>query len=107
MLHEYEKLNNENKIYELSNYDSNDHAIDLKKDKKSTHKSIYSLFENALKILRVYINKHLINDFIRFSQFFVETFILFVKKKNDNLRLYVNYKNFNVFTIRNKCFFNR
>ena len=27
ILHEYEKLNNKNKIYELSNYNSNDHAI--------------------------------------------------------------------------------
>jgi hypothetical protein len=77
----YEKLNKKNKIYELSNHDSNDHAIDLKKNKKSSHESIYFLFENEFKILRVYIEKHLINDFIRFSQFSVETFILFVKKK--------------------------
>ena len=99
-MHEYEKLNNDNKIYELSNHDSNDQIIDLKK--KSLHKSMYFLFENEFKILRVYIDKHLINDFIRFSQFFVETFILFVKKKNDILRLCVNYRNFNVFTIKNK-----
>ena len=94
ILHEYEKLNNENKIYESSNHDSNDHVIDLKNDKKFSHKSIYSLLKNEFKILRVHIDKHLINDFIRFSQSFVETFILFVKKKNDNLRLCVNYQIF-------------
>ena len=80
ILHDYEKLNNENKIYELSNHDSDDHAIDLKKDKKSSHESIYFLFENEFKILRAYIEKHLINDFIRIFQFFVDAFILFVKK---------------------------
>ena len=104
ILHDYEKLNNENKIYELSNHDSNDYAIDLKKNKKSSHKSIYFLFENEFKILRVYIEKHLINDFIRFFKFFVDAFILFVKK-NDNLRLCVNYKKFNAFTIKNRYSF--
>ena len=81
ILHEYERLNNENKIYELSNYNSNDYVIDLKKNKKSFQKSIYFLFENEFKMLRVYIEKHLINDFIRLSQFFVDASILFVKKK--------------------------
>ena len=98
ILHEYEKLSNENKIYELSNHDSDNHAIDLKKDKKSFHESIYFLFENEFRVLRAYIEKHLVNDFIRFSQSSVDAFILFVKKKNDNLRLCVNYRRLNALT---------
>ena len=102
ILHDYEKLNNEDKIYELSNHDSNDHAIDLKKDKKASHESIYFLFDNEFRVLRVYIEKHLINDFIRSFQSFVDASILFVKKKNDNLRLCVNYRELNALTIKNR-----
>ena len=70
ILKTYKKLDNENKIYELSNFDSNDHIIILEKNKKSFHESIYFLFENKFRILHIYIEKHLINEFIRFSQFF-------------------------------------
>ena len=52
--------------------------------------------------MRAYIEKHLVNDFIRFFQSFVDASILFVKKKNDNLRLCVNYRELNVLTIKNK-----
>ena len=31
--------------------------------------------------------------------------MLFIFKKNDNLRLCVNYRNLNVVIIKNKCFF--
>ena len=36
---------------------------------------------------------------------FVKTLMLFVFKKNDNLRLCVNYRSLNVVIIKNKCFF--
>ena len=80
------------------------HVIELKKNKSSFYNSIYFLSESELKILRKYLNKHLKNDFIQFFQSFVETFILFVKKKNDSLQLYMNYKIFNNLIIKNKYF---
>ena len=36
---------------------------------------------------------------------FVKTLMLFIFKKNDNLWLYVNYRNLNAVIIKNKCFF--
>ena len=65
---------------------------------------IYNLFMFELKILREYLNENLINDFIVFFNFSIEFSILFVKKKNDSLRLCVNYKKLNAMTIKNKYF---
>ena len=80
------------------------HVIELKKNKLFFYDSIYFLLKSKLKISKKYLNKHLKNDFIQFFQLFVETFILFVKKKNDNLRLCVNYKTFSNLIIKNKYF---
>ena len=60
-------------------------------------------FEKKLKFFKQYINKHLIIEFIRFFIFLIDVFILFVKK-NENFRLCVNYRNFNLFTIKNRYF---
>ena len=102
ILHEYEKLDSENKAYELPDHDPDDHAIDLKKGKKPPHEPIYSLSEDELRVLRAYIEKHLVNDFIRPSQSPADAPILFVKKKNDSLRLCVDYRGLNALTIKNR-----
>ena len=102
VLKKFADLTDENKTYELFDHESDDHAIDLKSNKKSFYDFIYSLFKNELKILRAYLDKHLKNDFIRFFIFSVEASILFVKKKNETLRLCVNYRNLNLLTIRNR-----
>ena len=41
-------------------------------------------------------------DFIRFNHFSVVSFVLFVKKSKDELRFCVDYRNFNVMTIKNR-----
>ena len=64
-LKKFEKIIDENKIYELSNHEFDDHAINLKSNKKLFYDFIYSLFENELTILKIYLNKHLKNDFIK------------------------------------------
>ena len=102
ILKKFADMTNENKAYELSDHELDDHAIDLKSDKKSSYEPIYALFENELKILRAYLNKHLKNEFIRLFIFFAGAPILFVKKKNETLRLCVNYKDLNFLTIKNR-----
>ena len=83
ILKKFVDLTNENKTYELFDHESNDHAINLKFDKKFSYDFIYSLSKNELKILRAYLNKHLKNEFIRFFIFSIDAFILFVKKKRN------------------------
>ena len=90
------------KTYQLSKHDSIDHVINLKKNKTSLYDSIYFFFEEKLKVFRQYIDKHLIIEFIRLFIFSVDAFILFVKKKNEDFRLCVNYRGLNLFTIKNR-----
>ena len=104
ILKKFAEIIEKNKIYELSNHEFDDHLINLKSNKKFSYDFIYFLSENELTILKTYFDKHLKNDFIRFFTFFVEIFILFVKKKNENLRLCVNYRNLNFLIIKNKYF---
>ena len=91
------------KTYQLSKHNSIDYIINLKKKKTFLYNFIYFFFEKKLKSFKQYIDKHLIIEFIRFFIFLIDAFILFVKK-NENFRLCVNYRNFNLFTIKNRYF---
>ena len=66
---------------------------------------IYIFSKIEFEMLRKYINENLKKKFFKFFKFSTKSFILFVKKLNDDLRLYVNYWNLNVITIKNRYFF--
>jgi hypothetical protein len=68
----------------------------------SPHNPIYKLSENKLKILKNYLNKNLKKGYIQRSINPVSAPILFVFKKNGELRLYVDYRNLNKITIKNR-----
>jgi hypothetical protein len=55
-----------------------------------------------LKILKNYLNKNLKREYIQRSINSAGAPILFVFKKNEKLRLYVNYRNLNKITIKNR-----
>jgi predicted CopG family antitoxin len=93
----------ENEVKQLSKHESHDHAIKTKEN-SSMSDLIYNLSLIELKILKSYIEDNLVKDFIISSVSFSSVLILFIKKKNDELRLYVNYKSLNVVTIKNKYF---
>ena len=82
-------------------YALHDHDIDVEKNMLS-FELIYNLFIFELKTLREYLDKNLINDFIVFLNFSIDSSSLFVKKKNDSLYLCVNYRKLNAITIKNK-----
>jgi hypothetical protein len=63
---------------------------------------IYNFFLIELKVLKSYIEDNLIKDFIISSVFFSSVLILFINKKDDELRLCVDYKSLNIVTIKNK-----
>ena len=54
-----------------------------------------------LNILWKYINKYLIKRFLHSSHSSCEVLILFVKKSNKSLWLYIDYRGFNKFIIKN------
>ena len=87
---EYLDVFSKNKINELSAYDPQNHAINIGK-KKFFFGKLYNLSQTELIALRDYLKKHLKKEFIVSLISSIGTFIIFVKKKNDELRLCVNY----------------
>ena len=89
----------------LLTHKNENHVINLKFDKELSYDSLYAFSKKKFQILWNYLLKNLALNRIREFFSFVETSILFVFKKNDSLRLCVNYQNLNVIIIKNKCFF--
>jgi hypothetical protein len=63
---------------------------------------IYLLSEKELTVLREYINENLKKGYIRFSTLLARYLVLFVSKLNGKLRICVDYRQFNVITIKNR-----
>jgi len=53
-------------------------------------------------MFREYLNIYLKNSFIRFSRLSAALLDLFIFKINKGFRLYVNYKDLNIITIKNR-----
>ena len=53
------------------------------------------------EILKTYIENNLANNFIKPSKSFTKASILFDKKLNGSLRLFMDYQDFNNLTIKN------
>ena len=66
--------------------------------------SLYNLFQKGLAELRRYLNNVLNKGWIKLSMSFVDASILFVLKKDEELRLCVNYKDLNAIIIKNSHF---
>ena len=71
-----------------------------KKEPKLQH--IYLLSEKELMILREYINENLKKGYIRPSSLLTRYPVLFVPKLNGKLRIYVDYKQLNTITVKNR-----
>ena len=86
----------------LSEYtEINDYTIKLMNDWQSPYGPIYNLGPVELEILKAYIENNLASGFIRPSKSPVRAPILFDKKPDDSLRLYVDYQGLNNLTIKN------
>ena len=83
------------------NISINEHAIKLQDNKQPLYTPIYSLRPVELESLKIYTETHLKTGFIRPSKPFARALILFNKKPDDSLWLYVNYQGFNNLTIKN------
>ena len=86
----------------LNTHDQIKHSIDFMKKKTSCIDCVYNMSQDKLVALRNYIANALKKNWIRSFNESTETFVLFVKKSDDSLRLYVNYRKFNEVIIKNK-----
>ena len=85
-----------------SHQDHRNHHISLKKNVKSIFDFIYNLFKLEFKILKEYIQDKLKKEFIHSFILSFNFSILFIKKLDDNLRLYVDYRVLNHMIIKNR-----
>ena len=86
----------------LNTHDQVEHSIDLVKEKTSRIDCVYNISQNKLVALRNYIADVLKKNWIRFSSESIEASVLFIKKSDDNLRLYIDYRELNEIIIKNK-----
>ena len=87
----------------LFKHDSNDFVINTQ-SKEFLFDKIYNLSQFESKVLKKYIIKQLNKKFIVPFKSFADAPVLFVLKKNENLHLYVDYKELNVIIIKNQHF---
>ncbi len=90
------------KTHKFFKHDFHDHVIEILSNRDFFFDSIYNLSATELKILKNYIDEYMKKNFIIEFVSFAKVFILFVKKTNDKLRLYVNYKKLNEIIIKNR-----
>ena len=79
-----------------------DYAIELEKGKLPLFGSIYSLGPVELEVLKTYIKTNLANDFIRLFKSLTRAPILFNRKLDESLCLYVNYQIVNNIIIKSR-----
>ncbi len=78
------------------------HVIELKDEKQSSYESFYNLSNLKLKTLRLYLDDALTRDIIRHLINLIKASVLFVSKKNEKLRLCVDYRDLNKITRKNR-----
>ena len=65
---------------------------------------IYLILDYKLEQIKKYLNKHLKKKFIIFNYVLFASLVLFIKKSNNELRFYVNYKKLNAIIKKNRYF---
>ena len=100
---EYEFLFQEGpRIEALLKHQLQDHEIPIELGKSPSFRLIYQLSERELAILKEYINVNLEKGFIQLFISLAASLLLFVLKKNSKLRLYVDYRQLNSITIKDR-----
>jgi hypothetical protein len=95
------KMFNEKITNILFEHDFQNLAIDTQ-NINSSFESFYNLSKKEFKALKEYLDKHLQNEFITFSKSTCAALILFIKKKTNDLRLCVDYRELNAIIVKNR-----
>ncbi len=98
-LKEYKNVFLIKSVDKLLLHEDHDHAIEI--TAKSSYKSLYNLSNTELATLRQYLNDVLAKEWIKHFVSSIDTFILFILKKNDSLCLCMNYRDLNKITVKN------
>ena len=99
-LREYEDVFSIEEVDRLSSHKERDYVI--KTTAKPSFDSLYNLSNIELATLRTYLDDILAKGWIQHLTSSAEFSILFVSKKNNDLRLYIDYRELNKVTIKNR-----
>ncbi len=91
-------------INQLSLHRFYDHKIELINEETLSRSRLYQMFNHKLQKIKKYLIKHLNKEFIFFSFASYISLILFIEKKDDSLRFYVDYRKLNALIKRNRYF---
>ena len=75
--------------------------IDLEEGKEPPYSTLYNLSIIEIDILKKYLYNYLSYRQIQYSRSPTRVPILFIKKKDSSLRLYIDYRGLNIVTIKN------
>ena len=100
---EYEFLFQEGpRIEALLRHQLQDYKIPIKLRENPSFRLIYQLLEKELAILKEYINVNLEKGFIQLFILLAASLLLFILKKNRKLRPYIDYRQLNSITIKDR-----
>jgi hypothetical protein len=95
------KVFNEKTTNILFKHDFQNLAIDTQ-DVSLSFESFYNFSKKKFKMFKEYFDKHLKNEFIIFSKSTCAISIFFIKKKTNDLRLCVDYRELNAIIVKNR-----
>jgi len=89
--HDFLNVFDREKTTQLPSHWSYNHKIKLEDESQSFRSWLYLMLSHKLQKIKKYLEENLKKKFITFSKAFFALLILFVEKKDDSLRFYVDY----------------
>ena len=99
--HDYLNVFDRAMINQLSLHHFYDYKIELIDEEMFFWSRLYQMFNHKLQKIKKYLINHLNKEFIFFSFASYVSFILFIEKKDDSLRFYIDYRKLNALIKRN------
>ena len=100
--HDFLNVFDKEKITQLLLHWSYDHKIELEDVNQSSRSWLYFMLSHKLQKIKKYLKENLKKKFITLSKAFFASSILFIEKKDDNLRFCMNYQKLNALIKRNR-----
>jgi len=100
--HDFLNVFNREKTTQLPSHWSYDHKIELEDESQSFRSQLYLMLSYKLQKIKEYLKENLKKKFITLSKASFALLILFVEKKDDNLRFCMNYWKLNALIKRNR-----
>jgi len=100
--HDFLNVFDREKTTQLLLHQSYDHKIELEDENQSSRSRLYLMLNHKLQKIKKYLEENSKKKFITLSKASFASSILFVEKKDDSLRFYMNYWKLNALIKRDR-----